>query len=221
MAGVPIRVRGAAPTRRSPVRRVAHAAAALACAALLAACAAEASDPYAGTPVVEGDSLLRFPSGARVAPGLHAELRYHGRLADAEGGPWLVTSGVQCEGCDAEPSVVLRSVHAPPGAAWEEPGWHAHPGRIVAYDTDRPMLESRLFWGRCLPGRPPGVVQFATEFDGTGRPARALVLLSEVRDGRLRADSLVQAPPAPSAVDAAVRAGRCREVAPEEQVGGF
>lgn len=212
--------------RAAPRRRVRPALAAWGIGAALAAgCAAEPAagraDPYAGAPVVEGDTALRFPSGVRVASGLRARLRYHGRLPDAAGGPWLVVSGVECDECDAGPSVLVRSVRAAPGAAWEGPGWHAAPGRVISFDTDLPLLESRLFWGRCLPGRPAGVVQFATEFDSTGRATRALVLLSEVRRGRLHEDSIVQAPPAASAVEPAVRAGRCHEVAPEGQIGGF
>ncbi len=131
-------------------------------------------------------------------------------------------AGVECEGCDAGLSVLLRSVHDPAFDPSERNvGWYAYPGRILHHEDETPILDSRLFWGRCLPGRGPGIVQFVTEFDSAGRRIRHLLRTSEIQRGRLVDDSIVQSPPTPTAVQAAVQARTCREVPPQQQYGGL
>ena len=185
---------------------------------IAAACQRSSDGPYAGTPSVEGDTLLRFPSGEAYVSGLRSSLAYLGRIPDQIRGPYLVVAGVECEDCDATLSVLLRSAR---DSAFTQggrhAGWYAYPGRIDSYELDGLIMDSRLFWGRCLPGRGPGLVQFATEFDSTGTQRRKLVRVSEIRGASITDDSIVLSPPAPSAVEPAVRAGTCREVPPREQ----
>lgn len=202
--------------------RTVYAAAAALFLAGLAACTGRAEDPYAGTPTIEGDTLLRFPSGARYAGGLRNELTYLGRIYDDVGGTFLVMAGIECRDCDGGLTVLIRSV-ADSGAepVFPTPGWYAYPGRLVHYDDERPMLESRLFWGRCLPGRGPGLVQFATEFDSVGERSRHVVHLTEIRNGRLVDDSIAVSRPSIATVRPAVAAGACREVPARAQVGGL
>jgi len=176
---------------------------------------------FAGVPVIERDTLWRFPSGALLPTPLRAAVRYLGRL-DAEGGSYVLASGVECQDCDAGVSVFLQSVHEP-AARLEQanPGWFSYPGPTRHFETEALMMDSRLFWGRCLPGRAPGLVQFATEYDTAGQRVRDLVRLAEVRGGRLVADSIVGASMRVDAVQAAVAARSCHEVPPVAQHGGF
>lgn len=193
-----------------------------ACAAFIAGCTPGAEHTFAGTPVVEGDTMLRFPSGAVHASGIRAALQYLGRLEDVAGGPFLLTTGIECQDCDAGRSVVLRSARdAADRSGVRGPGWYAYPGRITHFDDERPLFDSRLFWGWCLPGRALGVVQFATEFDSLGRRVRDVVFLSEVRAGQVVDDSITTAPPGLGALWPARQAGRCREVKAEPQSGGL
>ena len=194
--------------------------------AVLAAGCRRGDASYAGTPSVEGDTLLRFPSGAAYVSGMRSELSYLGQIPDGDRGPFVLVAGVECEGCDAGLSVLLRSVRDPAFISGDtsterSAGWYAYPGRILHFDDGAPIIDSRLYWGRCLPDRAPGVVQFATDFDSAGRQVRSLVRITEIRRGRLVDDSILQSPPTPSAVQPALRAGTCREVAPREQHGGL
>lgn len=180
----------------------------------LTACRTEAPSRYSGTPVIVNDTLWQFPSGATAATYLRAEFLFIGLLTDTTGHAYLLASGVECTHCDAGLSVLLQAVGdigTPP--ATPVPGWYTYPGELLE-QTGMPSFRSRLFWGRCLPNRGPGLVQFATEFDSVGQQTRALVRLTEIRDGRLVDDSL---PNAPSIDTTRTADGRreCREIPPQ------
>lgn len=185
----------------------------------LGCCRAEASSPYTGTPVLENDTLWRFPSGATAATWLRAEAAFLGLLTESAGHAFLLASGVECSHCDAGLSVLLQAagtVGTPPDTS--VPGWYAYPGEIRE-ETGLLTFRSRLFWGRCLPERGPGLVQQATEFDTLGRPARSIVRLTEIRGGRLRDDSLAPTAGVDATIQAGVDRGGCREIPPKPQWG--
>lgn len=185
----------------------------------LGGCGAEAPNPYAGTPMLESDTLWRFPSGATAATYLRAEASYLGLLTDSTGRAFVLASGVECSHCDAGLSVLLQeagTIGTPPDAP--VPGWYVYPGEIRE-ETGVPSFRSRLFWGRCLPGRGPGLVQLATEFDTLGRPARERVRLSEIRARGLVDDSVAPAAPVDRTLQASVDRGECREIPPKVQWG--
>ena len=184
---------------------------------LAAACESHVPDPYAGTPVVERDTVWRFPSGATAVTALQQEIQYIGTIPDATNGPYVVASGVECNFCDAALSVVIKSVRdGNPPPTGPAPGWYAYPGDLT--DMGGMLVSrSRLFWGRCLPGRAPGLVQFATELDTLGRQARHVVYLTEIRKGRLIDDSLIVRPRAVTDLEPRLSDGQCREIVPRPQ----
>lgn len=185
----------------------------------LGGCRIEASSPYAGTPVLENDTLWRFPSGATAATWLRAEARFLGLLTDSAGHAFLLASGVECSGCDAGESVLLQAagtVGTPPDMP--VPGWYPYPGEIHE-QTGHRSFSSRLYWGRCLPDRGPGLVQQATEFDTLGLPARSIVRMTEIRGGRLRDDSVPSAPGVDATIQGSVERGDCREIPPKPHAG--
>lgn len=184
---------------------------------LTVACETGVPDPYAGTPVVEQDTVWRFPSGATAVTTLQQEIQYIGTIQDERNGPYLVASGVECNFCDAGLSVLMKSVRdgnpPPDGPA---PGWYAYPGDVTEMNGGL-VFRSRLFWGRCLPERGSGLVQFATEFDTLGRQERHVVYVTEIRDGRLVDDSLMVRPPAVTDLEPRLADARCREIPPRPQ----
>lgn len=185
----------------------------------MTACRMQEPSRYAGTPVIRDDTLWQFPSGATAATYLRAEFVYIGLLTDSAGNAYVLASGVECSGCDAGLSVLLQAadvVGTPPDA--HVPGWYAYPGEIRE-ESGVPSFRSRLFWGRCFPDRGPGLVQFATEFDTLGQPARALVRITEIRGGRLVDDSLAHAPSVDTTRSARGDGSRCQEIPPRVQWG--
>ena len=174
------RVRGARP---------AHGLALLAGAivVLVAGCdrAGEAGR-YTGTPIAAGDTL-RFPDGSEYVPGF-ANVEYIGSIPAATRAPFIIIAGHECDDCDAPPSVLMRSpTDGPVKSLTGLAGWHPYPGRVIAYNEDSTVIShSRLFWGLCLPERPPGLVEFRTEFSRGGAEPYRQVQVTEI-DG----DSLV------------------------------
>lgn len=171
----------------------------------------------AGVPAIVSDTVWRFPSGATVPSRMRAAIEYIGRI-DGEGGPYLLASGVECNYCDANLSVLLQAVSDTSGfLSRDVPGWYVYPGTIRSLGFDGVVdMESRLFWGECRADRGPGLLQIATEYDTPGR-GRRIVRLTEVRSGRLVDDSL-----GPGGLDTAalrhrVESGRCHEIPPREQ----
>ena len=154
---------------------------------LIAACdRATDGERYAGTPVAVGDTL-RFPDGSTYVPGF-TNVEYIGSIPAASRAPFIIIAGHECDDCDAPPSVLMRSpsdgpVRSLSGLA----GWHPYPGRVIAYNEDSAVIaHSRLFWGLCLPERPPGLIEFRTEYSAVGAEPYRQVQITEI-DG----DSLI------------------------------
>ena len=141
---------------------------------------------YTGTPIVVGDTL-RFPDGSEYVSGF-TNVEYIGSIPAATRAPFIIIAGHECDDCDAPPSVLMRSPSDGPvrrltGLA----GWHPYPGRVVAYNNDSTVIShSRLFWGLCLPERPPGLIEYRIEYSGGGAEPYRQVQITEI-DG----DSLI------------------------------
>lgn len=143
---------------------------------------------YAGTPVIIGDTLLRFPDGSEYVSGFR-NVEYIGAIAGERKAPFIIIAGHECGECDAPPSVLMRSPSDGPVRNFTGlPGWHPYPGRVIAFNNDSAVIShSRLFWGQCLPERPPGLIEYRTEFAGDGtEPQR------EVRITEIEGDSLLE-----------------------------
>ncbi len=143
---------------------------------------------YAGVPEVIGDTLLRFPGGSEYVSGFRA-VEYIGTIAGEQTAPFIIVAGHECADCDAPPSVLVRSASDGPVREFAGlRGWHPYPGRVIAYNEDSVIIShSRLFWGRCIPERPHGLVEFRTDFARNGGEPDRAVLITEI-DG----DSLVE-----------------------------
>jgi hypothetical protein len=141
---------------------------------------------YSGTPVVIGDTLLRFPDGAEYVSGFR-NVEYIGAIAGQRKAPFIIVAGHECADCDAPPSVLMRSASDGPVRELAGlPGWHPYPGRVITVDSSV-ISHSRLFWGLCLPERPPGLIEYRTEFAVDGaEPQR------EVRITEIEGDSLIE-----------------------------
>jgi hypothetical protein len=148
---------------------------------------ADSPDGYSGTPIVIGDTLLRFADGSEYISGFR-NVEYIGTIPARTRAPFIIIAGHECRDCDAPPSVLVRSPSDGPVRELSGlPGWHPYPGRVIAYGDDSAVVShSRLFWGNCLPERPPGLIEFRSEFAGDGsEPAR------EVRISEIDGDSLI------------------------------
>lgn len=182
---------------------------------LLLACEhAPAPDAYSGTPTVVGDTI-RFTAADYVSPLVQPE--YIGQLPGTSKAPFLIFSGVECSDCDAGRTVLMHSpsdgvVKISRGLA----GWYPYPGAVIDGTSGDTVSNSRLFWGKCLPDRAPGMVEYATQF-ASGKPADSAVVVTEIRDDMLVSDTL-HAPQATVEVTVAeMYQGGCQEVPPHER----
>lgn len=179
---------------------------------------------YDGVPLVIGDTALRFPSGAMFTPGFFG-VEYIGVL-DSENSPFVLVSGFECNDCDANRSVLVRSVKADPLPnvySGPIPGHFAYPGRVTHYDTGALLTDTRLFYGRCMQGSGPVIVQFATEWTFARESDTAGVREEVVNIAEVAGDSLIArvAFPTRAALEttlALVAARQCHEIIPKPQL---
>jgi hypothetical protein len=171
--------------------------------------------PYAGTPEVVGDSMLRFAGGAVYAPRVYG-LKYVATTRDAGGAALLVLDGAECHACDAPRAVYFRAPGRPlPPRESDTLAVYGYPGRVTDGESGRPVAVSTLFFGECLAGRGPVALQYVTIFEDA--PPGMLANLTEFTVGGFRDHDRVARPDS-AGVLARVAAGRCREVPPAEQV---
>ena len=147
-----------------------------------------AASAYVGVPEVIGDTALHWPNGAEFVSGFRG-VEYIGAIPAERKAPFIIVAGHECADCDAPPSVLVRSPSDGPVRTFTGlRGWHPYPGRVIAYNEDSVVVShSRLFWGRCLPERPQGLVEFRTEFARNGGEPERSVLITEID-----ADTLVE-----------------------------
>jgi hypothetical protein len=171
--------------------------------------------PYAGTPEVVGDSMLRFASGTVYAPRVYG-LQFVGRMRDGGGGLLLVLAGAECYACDAPRAVYFRAPDRPlPPQESDTLAVYGYPGRVTDGESGKLLALTTLFHGECLEGRGPVALQYSTILEDS--PPEMLANLSDFAAGGYRDHSRVARPDS-AGVLARVAAGRCREVPPAEQV---
>ncbi|HEU4454097.1 MAG TPA: hypothetical protein VFR81_13600 [Longimicrobium sp.] len=171
--------------------------------------------PYAGTPEVVEDSVLRFASGTVYAPRVYG-LGYVGTMRDGGGALLLVLSGAECHACDAPRAVYFRAPGRPlPPQESDTLAVFGYPGRVTDGESGTLLSVSTLFYGECLEGRGPVAVQYATNHEES--PPGMLVNLTDFAAGGYRDHDQVPRPDS-AGVLARVAAGRCREVPPAEQI---
>lgn len=171
--------------------------------------------PYAGTPEVVGDSMLRFASGTVYAPRVYG-LGYVGTMRDGGGALLLVLSGAECYACDAPRAAYFRAPDRPlPPQESDTLAVFGYPGRVSDGESGTLLYASTLFYGECLEGRGPVAVQYATIFEDS--PSEMMANLTDFAADGFRDHERVPRPDS-AGVMARVATGRCREVPPAEQV---
>jgi len=171
--------------------------------------------PYAGTPEVVGDSMLRFASGVVYAPRVYG-LKYVAATRDGGGAALLVLDGAECGACDAPRAVYFRAPDRPlPPRESDTLAVYGYPGRVTDGESGRPIAVSTLFFGECLEGRGPVALQYVTILEES--PPAVLANMTDFAAAGFRDHDRVARPDS-AGVLARVAAGRCREVPPAEQV---
>ena len=122
---------------------------------------------------------------------------------------WLLVSGYACSECDAP--IAVYAVRSSTGAYPGMPRGFPHPGEVAELGSNEPFYRGRMFVGVCAPATASHVVWLEEVADSVGawhRQARVLLARSELTDSVAEWTAELEA-----AVDAAVRRGRCREIA--------
>ena len=166
---------------------------------------------HRGTPVVVDDTVLRYPDSSILAPGVGA-IALVGQLDAATAPPFVIIAAHGCTACEVPDAVIVRAPAEGRVAEGDRRGMHPYPGHTVSADDGSIRAYSRVFWGECLPQRPPGVVSFRSGFDWPGDEP-----LREVRITEVHGDSLLDWRTSPEirlliAALQQVRARRCTEL---------
>src|SRR5687767_13620734 len=167
--------------------------------------------PHRGTPVVIDDTLLRYPDSSTLALGA-GDLAFIGLLEAETARPFVIVAARGCDACEASDAVLVRAPAEGRVIDGDRRGEHPYPGRVLAGENATVRSYSRVFWGVCLPQRPPGVISFRSEFAWAGDEP-----LREVRITEIHGDSLLDWRTVPevralAATLQQVRTRRCSEV---------
>ncbi len=104
---------------------------------------------------IDGSTLI-FQAGKPLKTNLF-ELKFLGVLRDSGEAPFLVISGRNCKDCSTETQVHLVRRDG------ELTQTFVHPGRVSDPKTGNVLLDSRAFFGKCLPGQADSYVVLQKE----------------------------------------------------------
>lgn len=122
---------------------------------LWATVAVAAPDPSLSLDRIDGNTLI-FQSGKPLKTNLF-ELKFLGVLRESGEPPFLVISGRNCKDCSTELQVHLVRRDG------ELTQTFVHPGKVTDPKTGNILLESRAFFGKCLPGQAESYVVLQKE----------------------------------------------------------
>jgi hypothetical protein len=162
-----------------------------------------------GLPRVVSDHILEWPDGRRFITTLFG-VRVVGQLSATTKLPFLILSGRGCTECDADESIYI---HSPSDGPMQNEGSQprfSYPGRLSSYLDGSLLSRSRMFWGRCLADRGPGIIWFQQEKqqDGTWKPS---VYSAEIIGDNVKSDFQIPPPPIQTTLGR-VKSGACREL---------
>ena len=172
---------------------------------------------HRGTPVVVDDTLLRYPDNSTLMLGV-GDISFIGQLDAESAAPFVIVAAAGCDMCDSPDAVLIRAPSAGRVAAADTRGAHPYPGRSYRPLDGAMRSFTRLFWGRCLPQRPPGVISFRSEFGFAGDEPLREVRITEVHGDSLLDWRMVPEVRVLAATLQQVRAQECTELAPRETV---
>ena len=172
---------------------------------------------HRGTPVVVDDTMLRYPDNSTLTLGV-GDITFIGQLDAERAAPFVVVAAEGCSVCDSPEAVLLRAPSAGRVAAGDTRGAHPYPGRTYRSLDGGMRSFTRLFWGRCLPQRPPGVISFRSEFGFPGAEPLREVRITEVHGDSLLDWRMVPEVRVLAAALQQVRARQCTELPSREMV---
>jgi hypothetical protein len=167
--------------------------------------------PYRGTPVVIDDTLLRYPDSSTLALGV-GDLAFIGQLDAERTSPFVIVAAHGCEACESPDAVIVRAPAAGRMVNGDTRGAHPYPGRTHSAQDGSVRSYTRLFWGHCLPQRPPGVVSFRSAYSGVGDEPLRDVRITEVHGDSLLDWRTIAEVRLLTATLQQVRAGECTEM---------
>ena len=170
---------------------------------------------HRGTPVVVDDTVLRYPDSSTFLPGV-GDVAVIGQLEAETAAPFVIIAAHGCHACEHPDAVLVRAPSTGRVTEGDRRGMHPYPGHTFRGASGSIRTFARVFWGECLPQRPPGVVSFRSEFDGPGDEP-----LRELRITEVHGDSLIDWRTVPdvrmlAAALQQVRARRCTELPARE-----
>ncbi len=98
---------------------------------------------------VQNKSLL-FKNGRSFETGLF-ELEYIGQIPVDKKAPYLIYSGRDCNGCDANISIYVHSPSDGSLAVERGQNRYEYPGTLKYYEDNRVLQTSKAFYGQVLP----------------------------------------------------------------------
>jgi hypothetical protein len=136
------------------------------------------------------------------------DIKFLRLLQSSEGGqPYAIFTGRPCSGCAAELAVYLMRVDG------SSPPLHfVHPGRVVDPKKKHVLLDSRGFYGKCLPGIDEGYVAFQQERLDRKASLQKNVFIAELGKVMVREKLIERRAPSIKAVQPFLKARTCFEL---------
>lgn len=162
-----------------------------------------------------GDAASRIifsDSSTLIVPIAHAKLLMS--IPDQQGADWILVGGAQCAACDAPP--IIGIFRGTPGVVTRLGLSFYYPGELQEIGDEQPFFRSRMFVGVCVDHTTPVAVWLedklppTTDTRGVARILRAYPRLNQIAVERTDAVTRY--------IEARVKSGDCREIAPFYEV---
>lgn len=110
------------------------------------------------------------------------QLQYIGQIVGEDIEPYLIFSGVDCNQCDANPSIYIHSPNDGELVVGCGENGYGMPGRTYSYLNDSLLYEGRVFYGQVLENK-KGVIWYQKELINTGKWETS-VFIAEIVDNK-------------------------------------
>ena len=126
-------------------------------------------------------SKLVFKNGRIIETKLF-DLGFIGQISIEKKDPYLIFTGVDCNFCDANPSIYIYSPSDGELITGSGKNSYGSPGRMFSYMNDSLLYESRIFFGQVLENR-KGVIWYQNTLMETGKWEKS-VFIAEIVDNK-------------------------------------
>ncbi|GAB3932849.1 hypothetical protein [Mucilaginibacter myungsuensis] len=114
------------------------------------------------------DQKVYFKNNKSFTTNLY-DLEYIGQLSAGTKAPFLILAGRQCKECDANISIYVWSPDDGPMKGEAEQVRYSYPGGMTDIVNGSTVFESRMFYGKCLPGNADQVIWLQKDLiEGSG-----------------------------------------------------